>query len=589
MQEANLISKPNSQAGAFPRITFGWSWLIILPGLVWGITSYYLPLLGGTLDRAGVWIVTVGNLLFTGISLVFHLLAHLAIAWLTEKKLPSEMTLLVFGDASQRWSQSGSNAHEILIAIAGPLINLLLAGLAYLIWNVQSNQSINLIALFLCGFNAWLFLINLIPALPLDGGSIFRAIVSNLNLVPTKATRWGRLSGWIIAAALTGWGIFLILQHSRFSWETGLITFFFVLLMVDGLRLRPAAGTGETDHFDGKIKYVFVRSLGAGLLGLVMLAAASSLLMTNNGLDAPGVALSVGPMINVPAQYLHPITGQFFLVTVVSQAPITAGEWVLGKIDPAMQIVPPENVTPKNTTPQQQARQDYQMLDNSETTAIAVGLKLAGYTTAVVGKGVKVDAILAGSHANGLLQVGDIITGLNSTPIQIPSDLINAIKAQTSLSAVHLSVTRAQQQLKVDVRLMAPATPNGAPKLGVQIEPAGFDYKPPFPISIETNKISGGPSAGLIFTLAVYNSLSPVNLTGGRRIAGTGTINLDGSVGPIGGVKQKIFAAEAVGATYFLCPVENYADAVSVARTIKVVKIATVEQVVDFLRSLPAQ
>ncbi len=92
---------------------------------------------------------------------------------------------------------------------------------------------------------------------------------------------------------------------------------------------------------------------------------------------------------------------------------------MLGKIDPAMQIVPPENVTPKNTTPQQQASQDYQMLDNSETTAIAVGLKLAGYTTAVVGKGVKVDAILAGSHANGLLQVGDIITGLNGTPIQI--------------------------------------------------------------------------------------------------------------------------------------------------------------------------
>ncbi len=150
-------------------------------------------------------------------------------------------------------------------------------------------------------------------------------------------------------------------------------------------------------------------------------------------------------------------------------------------------------------------------------------------------------------------------------------------------------VTRAQQQLKVDVPLMAPATPNGAPKLGIQIEPAGFDYKPPFPISIETNKISGGPSAGLIFTLTVYNSLAPINLTGGRRIAGTGTINLDGSVGPIGGVKQKIFAAEAVGATYFLCPVENYADAVSVAKTIKVVKIATVEQAVDFLRSLPAQ
>jgi len=136
---------------------------------------------------------------------------------------------------------------------------------------------------------------------------------------------------------------------------------------------------------------------------------------------------------------------------------------------------------------------------------------------------------------------------------------------------------------------MPPATPNATPKLGIQIETAGFNYNPPFPVSIDTNKISGGPSAGLIFTLSVYNALISQDLTGGRRIAGTGTINLDGTVGPIGGVKQKIFAAEAVGATYFLCPVDNYADAVSVAHSLNVVKIATVQQAIDFLRSLPPQ
>ena len=202
MQETKVITRTNSQSGAFPRITFGWSWLIVLPGLVWGILSYYLPLLGGTLDRAGVWTVTLACLLFTGISLVCHLLAHLGMAWITGKKLPAEMTVMIFGEAAQRWPMAGSSAHEILIASAGPLINLLLAGLAYLIWNGQSNQSINLIALFSCGFNAWLFLINLIPAFPLDGGSIFKAIVRGSNLDPTKATRWGRLSGLIIATGV---------------------------------------------------------------------------------------------------------------------------------------------------------------------------------------------------------------------------------------------------------------------------------------------------------------------------------------------------------------------------------------------------
>ena len=174
-----------------------------------------------------------------------------------------------------------------------------------------------------------------------------------------------------------------------------------------------------------------------------MLAAASALALTNNGLDAPGVALSVGPMIRLPAQYGHTFKGQFYLVTVLSQAPITAGEWLAGKVDPAFQIVPPEQVTPKNTTPQQQARQDYQMLDSSETTAIAVGLRLAGYTTVMVGKGVQVDAILPGSHANGLLQIGDIIVGLNGSPIQTTDDLIAASRPRLPSAPVHLLVKRA--------------------------------------------------------------------------------------------------------------------------------------------------
>jgi PDZ domain-containing protein len=196
---------------------------------------------------------------------------------------------------------------------------------------------------------------------------------------------------------------------------------------------------------------------------------------------------------------------------------------------------------------------------------------------------------LPGSHAIGLLHTRDIIVGLNGSPVQTTDDLINAIKAQLSSAPVHLLVKRLGAQISLDIPLMPPATPGGTPMLGIQIEPAGFDYNPPFPVSIETNKISGGPSAGLIFTLTVYNSLISQDLTGGRRIAGTGTINLDGSVGPIGGVKQKIFAAEAVGATYFLCPADNYADAVSVARTIQVFKVVTVQQAIDFLSSLPPQ
>ena len=590
MQSTNPILNASPKPGRLPRLSFGLSWLIILPAGLWGILDYYLPLLGGSLSRVGTCSVSASILLLAAVSLVCHILAHWGAARLAGQKLPAQLPLLIFGEAAQRWPEAGAGGREFLIASAGPLVNLLLAGLAYLVWATQADEAINLIALFLCGFNIWLFVINLIPVFPFDGGRIFRLSLRGLSVGPAAATRRARQLGVILAIFMTGWGVFLILQHSRFSWETGLITGLFVLLILDGLRFRPAVEeiSGPEEPIR-TAKYRFIHILGAGLLCLVMLAAASALALTNNGLDAPGVALSVGPMIKLPAQYQHAFKGQFYLVTVISQAPITAGEWLAGKVDPAFQIVPPEQVTPKNTTPQQQAKQDYQMLDTSETTAIAVGLRLAGYTTAIVGKGVQVDAILPGSHANGLLHSGDIIVGLNGSPIQTSDDLINGIKAQPASAPVHLLVKRAGTEISLDIPLMPPAAAGAKPMLGIQIETAGFDYNPPFPVSIETNKISGGPSAGLIFTLTVYNSLISQDLTGGRRIAGTGTISLDGSVGPIGGVKQKIFAAEAVGASYFLCPADNYADAVSVAKTIKVVKVATVQQAIDFLRSLPPQ
>jgi PDZ domain-containing protein len=294
-------------------------------------------------------------------------------------------------------------------------------------------------------------------------------------------------------------------------------------------------------------------------------------------------------MINVPAQYRHSHAGHFYLTTVVSQAPILFGERILAQIDPAYIVVPPERVVPKNTTPQKQAAEGYQMLDESETTAIAVGLRLAGYPVEMTGKGVRVTSIVPESHANGLLQPGDVILGLAGLPIRTTSDLVEQVQAHAASGSIELQVIRNQTELNITVPLMAPASANDTPKIGIAIASAGFDFKPPFPVSIVTQKISGGPSAGLMFALTIYNTLSSKDLTGGRQIAGTGTINLDGTVGPIGGVKQKVAAAEAVGASYFLSPVENYDDALSVARHIKVIKIATVQQAIEFLQSLPAQ
>ena len=393
----------------------------------------------------------------------------------------------------------------------------------------------------------------------------------------------------VIALALTAWGIVLNLQNSRFSPQTALITFALVIVLLDGLRIQPAIDEGEIAYVKPNLIFRPLRSAVVVLLALIMLVAFASTLMTNDGIDAPGVALSVEPMVNVPAQYRHTHKGTFILTTVFSNAPILVGEWMLARVNPTMLVVAPESVVPKNTTLQEQARQDYQMLDDSEATAITVGLRLAGYQTQMIGKGVRVDTILPESRAKGILQTGDVITALNGEPIQTTDDLIEKVRAQSGINPVQLDVERNQARMELSVPLIPPASPSDTTKIGITIDSAGYDFKPPFPVSIVTQKISGGPSAGLMFTLTVYNTLSAQDLTGGRKIVGTGTINLDGTVGPIGGVKQKVAAAESTGAQYFLCPVINYADAVSVARTIKVIKIATVQDALDFLHSLPSQ
>lgn len=581
----NQLTSPTGQYS--PKIKFGYTWLAVIPVSAWAISTTYIPLFSDNLGRVENWAVTLTIMLLMGASLFCHALGHLLAARIANDKTPDEMAIFIFGDAAQSWLPAASIRREILIASSGPLVNILLSGLAYLLWNAQINIFLNLISLFIYVFNAWIFVINLLPAYPMDGGRIVRAGLRSLITPPSSLTILIRRFGFFIVLALTGWGIFLYLQNSRFSPQTALITFSLMLLLVDGLRIWPAMGEEAATRAEPNLKFRWLHLPAILLTGLIMLVVFSSTLMTNNGLDAPGVALSVEPMVNVPAQYRHVHKGTFILTTVISHAPILAGEWMLAKIDPAMKIVAPELVVPKNTSVQEQARQGYQMLDDSEATAITVGLRLAGYPSEMIGKGARVESILPESHAKGILQIGDVITALNGESIQTTDDLIEKVRAQPGNSSVRLEVERNQVKMELSVPLLTPASSSDSPKIGTTIDSAGFDFKPPFPVSIVTQKINGGPSAGLMFTLTVYNALSEQDLTTGRKIAGTGTINLDGTVGPIGGVKQKVAVAEATGAVYFLCPADNYADAVSVARTIKVVRIATVQNALDFLHSLP--
>ncbi|MDR3575798.1 MAG: PDZ domain-containing protein [Anaerolineaceae bacterium] len=586
MRQASFIDNTVRIHSARFTILLNLSWLFVLPAGCWGLINLFLPTFGAFLTPLQTAALTVLFLILAAGSLACHILGHRSVARLLGLQSPYNLTLFLFGDAAQTWPESGPAWHELAVTVAGPAANLLIAGLAYLLWNAQIDNAINLSMLFLSGFNLWLALINLTPAYPLDGGRLAGLFWPG----PGGQRRLiGVRIGYLIAVALTGWGIFLIAQRARFSLETGLTTLSFALLILFGLRIQPAvavegAPTGQpASATTGRL----IGRLPAGLLILALLASSAALLLTNNALEAPGLALSVEPMVNVPSQYYHSHPGTFILTSVLEQTSITAGEWFLAQLDPTLKIVPPDSLVPANETPQQQSQQDFQMLDQSESTAAVVGLQLAGYPAKEISRGVLVVSVDPASPAKTLLKSGDIITALDGVPVKSTTALIALIRAQPLHASIHLAVERGRQQLQIAVPLMAPAEPGGPPRIGITIDSAGADISLPFPVKITPQKIVGGPSAGLMFTLTVFNALSPHDLTGGRKIAGTGTINPDGTVGPIGGVQQKVAAAEAAGAEYFLSPPDNYADALSAARSIKVVEIATAQQAVNFLSSLP--
>lgn len=572
------------------RVALNVSWVLAIPFGLWLVQGYYLPILGGTLSPSQAWISGFLIILSVGLSLLVHVLGHIFAARAFKAVIPGRINLSLLGDAAQAWPEPALPRDEAFIALAGPVSNLALAGLVYLVWNAQLNGVLNAVTLFALVLNLWLFAANLAPAYPMDGGRFLKAVIWEVDGRPIRAARIGLRLGWIFSVGLAGWAAYLLLQHARFSWATAGITVAFGLLMILGLTVRAsgddsAGGESEVPAEAAGLGEMLI----AGLTILCQVAVAFSLILTNDGLEAPGAALSVEPMVRIPTEYLHPSDGTFILTSVLVQTPITAGEWLIGKLNPVVKIVPPEIIVPENTTPQEQARQGFAMLDESETTAIVVGMRRAGFNADLVGKGIEVVDLQSDSRAIGVLQPGDIITQLNGVSVLTPSDLVDQVQAQTGQGSVRLTIERQGDQQEIDVPLIAPTPPGDSPRIGIVIQPAGFDLNLPFPVEIHSQKIVGGPSAGLMFTLTVYNLLTPQDLTGGRRIAGTGTIAMDGTVGPIGGVEQKVAAAEAAGAAYFLCPAENYDDAVAVARGIQVVRIETVEQALTFLEGLGAE
>jgi PDZ domain-containing protein len=321
-----------------------------------------------------------------------------------------------------------------------------------------------------------------------------------------------------------------------------------------------------------------------GAILLVLLAWQMSVI------SVPYVAMGPGPTVDtlgqsdgkpVIAVNGAPTTksaGQLRLVTIEVQPSLTLLDAMRGWLAHDYAVVPRELIYPPDKSQKQVDAENATSFKESQTSAETTALRKLGYPVEVT-----VTQITAGFDAATVLATGDIITAVDGTPVTSLQKLTDLVRAKPVGTARQVSYKR-----QGDTRTASITTKkgdDGNPRLGVGVE----QKQPhPFDLKIQLDQI-GGPSAGLMFTLGIIDTLKTEDLTGGVIIAGTGTIDDEGAVGPIGGIPQKLVAAKAAKAKVFLTPEANCAEAVANSQPgLPLIKVGTLDDALNALDALRA-
>ncbi|GAA4247699.1 PDZ domain-containing protein [Dactylosporangium darangshiense] len=283
------------------------------------------------------------------------------------------------------------------------------------------------------------------------------------------------------------------------------------------------------------------------------------------------------PIISVDGASTSKSKGQLRMTTVSVQPELTLFDAMVGWWGDDHAVVPRELIYPPDRSQEQVDQDNAQQFQQSQTSAETVALRKLGYPVFVT-----VAEVTAGFPAEGKLQKDDVIKAVDGTPVDSPDKLTELVRAKPAGTARQVEITRGGQAQTVEI---ATKDVDGNPRLGVQITTT---QPHPFKLTIQLDKI-GGPSAGLMFTLGIIDTLQPEDLTGGIVIAGTGTIDDAGNVGPIGGIPQKLVAAKAAGAKVFLTPASNCAEAMDNPQPgLPLIKVSNVDDALGALETLRA-
>ena len=313
-------------------------------------------------------------------------------------------------------------------------------------------------------------------------------------------------------------------------------------------------------------------------------------------LPVPYVIFSPGPvrntlgalpsgddLVRIDGAETYPTSGELSLTTIsVTGGPLGdlfIADIVAAWLDPARSVRPVETVYPAQRT-REEAEQEgaAEMLSAQQAAAVAA---LTGADIDVPVRLAVLD-VVDDVPADGVVEEGDVVLEFDGTTIVGSGQLVELVQGQDAGDVVTVTVER--DGGPVDLELELGENPDdGSTVIGVLLEP---EYELPFEVQYDVSGI-GGPSAGLMFALAIYDKITEGELTGGENIAGTGTITEDGIVGPIDGIQQKMVGARDAGAEWFLAPAANCPDVVgAVPDGLTVVRVAEFEDALDAVTAI---
>lgn len=321
-------------------------------------------------------------------------------------------------------------------------------------------------------------------------------------------------------------------------------------------------------------------TLTVAMLGTATLLAVLVVLPTPYAVNSPGPTRDVlgehdgTPMIQISGADTYESTGELRLTTVSSTGGPGYPSSILGVLDGwfagSSVVLPVEEVYPPDVSQEQIDESNQAEMVSSQEDATVAALTELGYTVPAT---LLVAGTVEGTDADGKLEENDVLVGIDGEPLPDYQSLVDTLDDVQPGETVTLTVRRHGQD--VDVPVVTSEREGGGAQIGVLIDPT-FDM--PVDVTISIDDI-GGPSAGTMFALGIIDKLTPEDEADGVTIAGTGTVDVTGAVGPIGGIRQKLAGAERDGADWFLAPARNCDEVVGhVPEGLRVVRVATLHE-----------